>query len=224
MINRYIIFGAMGSGKDTVARMLCSRKNIKSYNIGDSVRDISNIVKKYENLNDKNMIKDIKKLLNEYEDFIVTYFKGANIINFNSKNTLDDVINIINKNVENSSSERQLLHDLADMFRKYDKNIFNYITMGKILKDKNKNGCVVVGGRTFDDYNFYRKEYFRFIGIQCMGDYRRNRIVKRDGYFKIKETTHNTEVHVNRIIHLSDIVIDNSGSLRDLKLTVNKIE
>lgn len=224
MVNRYVIFGAMGSGKDTVARMLCNRKNIKSYNIGDAVRDISKIVKKYNNSNDGEMVENIKNLLDNYEELINLYFRGTNSINFNANDALKDVIKIINNNIKEGSSERKLLHDLADMFRKYDRNIFNYITMGKILKDNNKNGCIVVGGRTFDDYNFYRKECFRSIGIKCLGDSRKNRIVKRDGSFEIKETTHNTEVNVNKIVNLSDIVIDNSGSLNDLKFKVSKIE
>lgn len=214
----------MGSGKDTVARMLCNRKNIKSYNIGDAVRDISKIVKEYNSLNSAEMIENIKNLLDSYEELIKLYFKGVNSINFTASNALGDVVEIINNNIEECSSERKLLHDLADMFRKYDSNIFNYITMGKILKDNNKNGCIVVGGRTFDDYNFYRKEYFRSIGIQCMRASRKNRIVKRDGSFELKETTHNTEANVTRIVNLSDIVIDNSGTLNDLKLNVNKIE
>lgn len=224
MINRYVIFGAMGSGKDTVARMLCGRKKIKSYNIGDVVRDISKIVKKYNDSNNAEMIENIKNLLNDYEQLINLYFKGDNSINFSANNVLKSVVEIINKNINELSSERKLLHDLADMFREYDCNIFNYITMGKILKDNNKNGCIVVGGRTFDDYNFYRKECFRSIGIQCLGNSRKNRIVKRDGSFELKETTHNTEVNVNKVVNLSDIIIDNSGSINDLKVKVNKIE
>ena len=97
-----------------------------------------------------------------------------------------------------------------------------FITIGQALKE-NHNRFVIVGGRTYDDFYFYKNLNYTTIGVHCPVEIRAKRLLERDGVSQIKEKEHNTEIHVSEIVNKCDIIINNNGSLDDLREMLDNI-
>lgn len=221
MKRNYVVFGEMGSGKDTVSDLLSQIHNIKSYNIGNTVRNIQYILKEHNNITNDKLWYELLNLLKRYEE----YMSNVNILSSNISFKATDALNKIKKDILNLNeniSERKMLQIIADTLRTYDVNLLNYITIGQAFTE-NYDEFIVVGGRTYDDFEFYKKLGYITIGIHCPIEVRAQRLIERDGVSQIKEKEHNTEIHVSEIVDKCDIIINNNGSLDDLKNVLNTI-
>lgn len=221
MKKNYVIFGEMGSGKDTVSKLLAHNHNMKSYNIGDTVRNLQYILKKYNDINNNQLWSELLETLKCYEGYINNAYTLSSEISFDAA----EALNKIKKDILNLSediSERRMLQIMADTLRTYNVNLLNYITIGQALKE-NHNRFVIVGGRTYDDFYFYKNLNYTTIGVHCPVEIRAKRLLERDGVSQIKEKEHNTEIHVSEIVNKCDIIINNNGSLDDLRDMLNNI-
>ena len=85
---------------------------------------------------------------------------------------------------------------------------------------KTKEIPIIVGGRTYDDFNYWSNKNFLTVGITCESNIRFDRLVKRDGIEVAKNSNfkHNTEINVGEISKNKCLfVIDNSGDIHNLK-------
>ncbi|ALB45988.1 AAA family ATPase [Clostridium beijerinckii] len=202
--NGIVIFGEMGSGKDTLAEQISNlRTNAHIYNMGALCREIMNIAK------------------------------------------------VNPKWVDN---ERSLGQDIADKLREVDKNIFGDYILSKIfLRWQEKYGfncgyisgdeyngkvlnhlskirknelSIISGGRTIDDFRYWKEKKYLIVGIKISDRVRLNRLTLRDGESMAKnsDSNHNTETDAKYIVeNFCDEIIINDGTLDDLKNDVEKI-
>lgn len=199
--NGIIIFGEMGSGKDTLADFIIEEdKRIKKYGLGDIIRTIKpvSIVDPMWFGNERTLYQTFADKLREINyDILNEYALGKMIQeNFNGKP-------IITK--ENYDE------DLKNIFEKM-RNESNFIPM-------------IVGGRTFSDYDYWKKRNFFVVGITMEKENRISRLIARDGeeVAKKSDSTHNTEKDVRDIIEKADIKVNNDGTLEDLREEAKKV-
>ena len=198
--NGFIIFGEMGSGKDTLADMIIEEDpRFKKYGSGDIIRLIKKVT-----LVDPTWFGD----------------------------------------------ERTFMQTAADKLREIDRDILNHFALAKMLEENleevhltkeayqsdlkahfqkmlNEQHVIpmIVGGRTWEDNEYWTGRGFLAIGLLLDPEQSRKRLIVRDG----KETatrsdsTHNTEKDVREIIKKCELIVDNNGSLDDLKLEVERV-
>ncbi|HEY5562059.1 MAG TPA: hypothetical protein VIK72_09955 [Clostridiaceae bacterium] len=194
--NGVVIFGEMCTGKDTLGDMLMDLdKKCNKYNIGNVVRQFFPILKVNQS------------------------FKGKNrILGQRLADKLREV-------------DPQILNDycLSVYYEKWEKFFqwkeapdidFKETLMKRLSQIKLKEIPLIIGGRTYDDFNYWSGKKFLTLGITCQSDIRFDRLVKRDGIEIAKNSNfkHNTEIDVGEISkNKCEIVIDNSGDFSSLK-------
>ncbi len=198
--NGIIIFGEMGSGKDTLADMIIEEHpGIKKYGLGDLIRSMKPILR------------------------VSPQWKGKERGFYQS---IADKLREIDNNILNK-------YCLSKMFSEYSKGELREVTLENELEDISFNLNLVnkefipmiVGGRTYDDYDYWKSIGFMIVGIKTDKDLRMNRLILRDGeeVAKKSDPNHNTEKNVVDIVKKADCVLENNGTLEDLRKKVKKI-
>ncbi len=198
--NGIIIFGEMGSGKDTLGDILIDLKpDIKKYGLGDIIRSLKPILR------------------------VTPEWKGK---------------------------ERGFYQIAADKLREIDRNILNHYALSKIfeaykkkdlkeISEENKQEDIIanlkrvndeflpmiVGGRTFEDYDYWKNLGFIVVGIVTDLDTRMKRLIIRDGeeVAKKSDPNHNTEKNVREIVAKADYVVDNNEGLEELEIKAREL-
>jgi dephospho-CoA kinase len=193
-----IIFGEMASGKDTLADYLL-KVNDKccKYNIGNAVRQFLSIIKVNPEFKGKNRIlgQSIADKLREVHPDILNDYCLSLIYEKWEKPLKFNITNI-NDNLD--------FH--TDLFRKLALVIENEIPL-------------VVGGRTYQDYDYWYNKNFLTVGIICDFKRRYDRLCKRDGLEVAQNSNfkHNTEIDVGDIVkNKCEYVINNDGNFNQL--------
>ena len=190
--NGIIIFGEMGSGKDTLADYIIEKENkVKKYGLSDIIRGMKPVV---------------------------------------------------SVSPEWKNNERGFMQLVADKLREIDMNILNKYALGKMIQDNaeqveitqdrkwdeiNENLRrvnqkiipMIVGGRTKDDFDFWKKSGFLIVGITATKENRFARLVARDGEEVAKNSNpnHNTEKEVASLVEKAAMIINNDGTLEEIK-------
>lgn len=122
-----------------------------------------------------------------------------------------------------NGDERSFYVETALKLKEYDINFLNFYVEGRILKDlgiKNlleipKDKLVIVtGGRTEEDYVYFKERGFKIVGVTCDEDIRQGRLRLRDGV--VQRGNDNLEKNTKSIIDRADVKIDNSYSEEEL--------
>lgn len=166
VLNGIVIFGEMGSGKDTFAEILAELLPTCSlYNIGYICRELM-------------------KVANVREEW---HGKG-----------------------------REFGQLVSVKLREIDENILNDYTYARVIEDETLP--VVIGGRTKQDYEYWKNKGFLIVGVDVDYNIRIERLKSRDKDFNLGSLNHMTETDVPYIINnLCDVLIKNNGGLEDLK-------
>lgn len=198
--NGIIIFGEMGSGKDTLADLVMEiDQRIKKYGLGDIIR----------------LIKKV---------------------------TLVDPVWF--------GDERTFMQLAADKLREIDMDLLNHFALAKMLEDNlaeftlskdnyraDLDGLflkirqdadtipMIVGGRTWKDYDYWTQRGFLAVGIIVDAEKRLERLTTRDGeeIASKSNSAHNTEKDVRDIIDRCEVKVDNNGSLADLRQEADRL-
>lgn len=197
--NGLIIFGEMGSGKDTLADLMMEAEpRVKKYGLGDAMRYMSRIA------------------------------------------TVDP---------QWFDNQRTFMQQMADKMREIDPDVFNQFALATmlmenlpdydlrgqdydaILKDHFKQihqrGVlpIIVGGRTWMDYDFWKDRRFLTVGIDIDRQVRLDRLRQRDGDAVALKSdgAHNTERDVYDIIQKCQVKADNNGDLENLRQEAQRI-
>lgn len=190
--NGLIIFGEMGSGKDTLADYIIEiERNTKKYGLGDVIRSMKPVVLVSPDWsgNERGFFQLVADKLREID---------INILNKYALSTM------ITDNVElKEINQNSKWEDIYENLERVNE---------KILP-------MIVGGRTKDDYDFWKKAGFLMVGITASKENRFGRLVIRDGEEVAKNSNpnHNTEKEVASLVERADIVVNNDGDLEDLK-------
>ena len=190
--NGLIIFGEMGSGKDTLADYIIEiERNTKKYGLGDVIRSMKPVVLVSPDWsgNERGFFQLVADKLREID---------INILNKYALSTM------ITDNVElKEINQNSKWEDIYENLERVNE---------KILP-------MIVGGRTKDDYDFWKKAGFLMVGITALKENRFGRLVIRDGEEVAKNSNpnHNTEKEVASLVERADIVVNNDGDLEDLK-------
>lgn len=202
--NGIVIFGEMGSGKDTLAEQISNlRTNAHIYNMGALCREIMNIAKvnpKWVD-NERSLGQDIADKLREVDknifgDYILSkiFLRWQEKYSFNCGYISGD---------------------------EYNGKVLNHLS--KIRKNELS---IISGGRTIDDLRYWKEKKYLIVGIKISDRFRLNRLTLRDGESMAKNSNsnHNTETDAKYIVkNLCDEIIINDGTLDDLKNDVEKI-
>ncbi len=198
--NGIIIFGEMGSGKDTLADYLIEKDNrIKKYGLGDIIRVIKAVTKvdpQWFGL-ERGFMQLAADKLREIDMDILNHFALSKM--------LSDNLGDFQLSRENYSA------DLNALF-------------AKIRQEKNTIP-IIVGGRTFKDFDYWTSRGFLALGIEVSKDNRMSRLITRDGaeVANNSDSGHNTEKDVAEIVKKTDAVVDNNGTLESLKIQADAI-
>lgn len=192
--NGIIIFGEMGSGKDTLADLITEQdQRIKKYGLGDIIR----LIKKVTLVDpawfgdERSFMQLAADKLREIDMDILNHFALAKM--------LEDNLTEITLTKENY---RQ---DLDRLFRK--------------IKEEANTIPMIVGGRTWKDYDYWTSRGFLAVGIVVDAEKRIDRLTERDGeeIAGKSNSAHNTEKDVQAIIDKCEVKVDNNGTLESLK-------
>ena len=191
--NGIIIFGEMGSGKDALADFIIEKESkVKKYGLGDVIRAMKPIISVSPDWreNERGFFQLIADKLREID---------MNILN---KYALGKMIQ------ENTEDAKTVLQET-----KWED------IMENLEKVNEKTLPMIVGGRTKDDYDFWKKAGFLIVGITATKENRYSRLVTRDGeeVAKNRNPNHNTEKEVAVLVDKATIVVNNDGTLEDLK-------
>lgn len=192
--NGIIIFGEMGSGKDTLADILMSLDNrLKKYGLGDVMRmlkKISTVDPKWFK-DERTFMQTCADKLREIDINILNHYALARMFEEN----LD----------EYELTKENYRSDLDNLFKriKLEKNVIP----------------IIVGGRTYADYDYWKNIGFATVGILISNETRIERLITRDGKTVAdnSDSTHNTEKDVRDIIQKCEFKVSNDGTLEDLK-------
>lgn len=121
-----------------------------------------------------------------------------------------------------TDKKRELGQLAADKLREIDINILNDYTYALTLEDKCFN--IIIGGRTMDDFDYWKNKGFLTVGVTVDSDVRLQRLKKRDGVVDIDSFKHSTENSAGFIANnLCEVVLNNSFTLDILKENLTSI-
>lgn len=111
---------------------------------------------------------------------------------------------------------RELSQAVASKLREIDENILNdYTYANAMLSNKFP---IIVGGRTFEDFEYWTNKKFLVVGISANFDVRVQRLFSRDLEFNANDLNHKTEKDIVYIVDkLCPIVIHNNEDLIHLE-------
>lgn len=196
--NGIIIFGEMGSGKDTLADFIIELETkTKKYGLGDIIRNMKPIVSISPEWsgNERGFFQLVADKLREIDMNILNKFALSRMITENA--ALHKV------------SQETKWEDIYENLRRVNQEILP----------------MIVGGRTKDDFDFWKKAGFLIVGITATKENRFHRLVLRDGEEVAKNSNpnHNTEKEVAILVEKADFIANNDGSLEDLKVKAEEV-
>lgn len=117
---------------------------------------------------------------------------------------------------------RELSQTVASKLREIDENILNeYTYANAILGGKFP---IIVGGRTFEDFEYWNKKNFLVVGVTAGFDVRVQRLLSRDSEFNEKDLEHKTEKDIVYIVEkLCPVIVSNNTDLEHLKTESEKL-
>lgn len=191
--NGIIIFGEMGSGKDTLADQIIEQdQRIKKYGLGDIIRLIKKVtlVDPVWFGDERTFMQLAADKLREIDLDILNHFALAKMLEENLS--------------EISLSKDHYREDLDGLFHK--------------IRQESNTIPMIVGGRTWKDYEYWTSRGFLDVGILVDAHKRIDRLTVRDGdeIAQKSNSAHNTEKDVRDIIDQCAVKVDNNGSLEDL--------
>ena len=191
--NGIIIFGEMGSGKDTLADQIIEQdQRIKKYGLGDIIRLIKKVtlVDPVWFGDERTFMQLAADKLREIDLDILNHFALAKMLEENLS--------------EISLSKDHYREDLDGLFHK--------------IRQESNTIPMIVGGRTWKDYEYWTSRGFLDVGILVDAHKRIDRLTVRDGdeIAQKSNSAHNTEKDVRDIIDQCTVKVDNNGSLKDL--------
>ncbi len=196
--NGIIIFGEMGSGKDALADFIIDlEQKTKKYGLGDIIRNMKPIVSISPEWegNERGFFQLVADKLREIDMNILNKYALSKMITENA--TLHEV------------SQESKWDDIYENLRRVNENIIP----------------MIVGGRTKDDFDFWKKAGFLVVGITATKENRYQRLVTRDGEEVAKNSNpnHNTEKEVAILVEKADFIANNDGTLDDLKVKAKEV-
>lgn len=196
--NGIIIFGEMGSGKDALADLIIELEpKTKKYGLGDIIRNMKPIVSISPEWigNERGFFQLVADKLREIDMNILNKYALSKMIHENA--TLHHV------------AQESKWNDIYENLRRVNENIIP----------------MIVGGRTKDDYDFWKKAGFLVVGITATKENRYQRLVLRDGEEVAKNSNmnHNTEKEVAQLVEKADFIANNDGDLDDLKVKAQEV-
>ena len=202
--NGIVIFGEMSTGKDIFADFLIEiDSRCAKYNIGNAVRQFFSILKvtsKYKGKN-RSFGQTIADKLREVDSqFLNDYCLSLYYEKWQKINKWD------NSSLEGAEFHQALLSQLTSI--------------------KDKELPIIVGGRTYDDFDYWTEKNFLTVGIVCDNETRFKRLVERDGLEVASNSNfkHNTEIDVSDIAkNKCMVVVDNNSTFDHLKLEAIKV-
>ncbi|MGG5461922.1 AAA family ATPase [Clostridium sp. B9] len=163
----------------------------------------------------------VARLINEYSEKSVSFFNIGDLVR--------DMSCIFLATDRWKEKKREFYIDTAIKLKEIDKNFLSYYVLGRILEKFQKESLkeisddqliIVTGGRTYEDFDFWKENGFKTLGVNCDEDVREERLKSRDGYEQKSED--NLEKDTGIIIKKCDYILDNSGSFDDLTKGVTK--
>lgn len=157
----------------------------------------------------------VARLINEYSEKSVSFFNIGDLVR--------DMSCIFLATDKWDNKKREFYVDTAIKLKEIDENFLSYYVLGKILNKFKKKSIleiddqqmiIVTGGRTYEDFDFWKNSGFKTLGVKCDEKVRKERLKSRDGYEQNSED--NLEKNTKEIIDLCDFTVDNSGSFDDL--------
>lgn len=198
--NGIIIFGEMGSGKDTLADMIIDRdQRFKKYGLGDIIRLIKKVtlVDPVWFGDERSFMQLAADKLREIDMDILNHFALAKMLEENL--------------TEFNLTRENYREDLDGLFRR--------------IRDEENVIPMIVGGRTWKDFDYWTGRGFLSVGLEVDAEKRMERLILRDGHeiAQNSDTSHNTEKDVRDIIERCAIQADNNGTLEDLTGEVERV-
>ena len=196
--NGIIIFGEMGSGKDALADFIIDfEPKTKKYGLGDIIRNMKPIVAISPEWsgNERGFFQLVADKLREIDMNILNKYALSRMITENAQ--LHPV------------AQESKWNDIYENLERVNENILP----------------MIVGGRTKDDFDFWKKAGFLIVGITATKENRYQRLVLRDGEEVAKNSNpnHNTEKEVAVLVDKADFIANNDGTLEDLKIKAKEI-
>lgn len=192
-----VIFGEMATGKDTLADYLIeTNPKCEKYNIGNAVRQFLSIIKVNPDLRGKDRLfsQSIADKLREVHPEILN----------------DYCLSII---YEKWQKEFKWNNDKISNDNFYD------VLLSQLTMIKQKEIPIIVGGRTYVDFEYWSRKHFLPVGIVCDFNIRYERLRVRDGdeIARNSNFSHNTEVNVGDIArNKCAFIIDNNKDFQYL--------
>ncbi len=192
--NGMIIFGEMGSGKDTLADLIIeSDPDFSKYGLGDIIRVLKKV-----SLVDPNWIGDQRTFM---------------------QTTADKLREIDVDLLNHYALADMLMEHLGDFALTKENYREDLNTLFTRVREEAHVIPLIVGGRTWMDLAYWTKRGFLSVGILVDNDIRLDRLVDRDGrqIASRSNAAHNTEKDVGDIIKECEIKVDNNGGIDELR-------
>ncbi|PKK40030.1 hypothetical protein ABB02_00825 [Clostridiaceae bacterium JG1575] len=198
--NGIIIFGEMGSGKDTLADFIIEEdRRVKKYGLGDIIRLIKKVtlVDPQWFGDERSFMQRVADKLREIDMDILNHFALAKMLEENLKDF--------------QLTKDHYREDLDALFQR--------------VRDEGNTVPMIVGGRTWMDYEYWKNRGFLTVGLTASPENRRIRLILRDGeqIAQKSDFTHNTEMDVRDIIEKCELIVSNDGDLKELKSNMHQV-
>lgn len=133
-----------------------------------------------------------------------------------------EFMKISNVNELWKNKSRELSQTVASKLREIDENILNeYTYANAMLNDKFP---IIVGGRTFKDFEYWSDKNFLVVGVTADYTTRVERLLARDSEFNEDDLNHETEKDIVYIVeNLCPIIVFNNSDLTHLENESTKI-